>query len=79
MPATAPCTQEQMGGQPSQPPAIGMAQWMRGRALRSGPRPALSFEGLTWSYGQLQSQIERAAAVLAQGGLRPGIARKSVV
>lgn len=73
MPATAPCTQEQMGGQPSQPPAIGMAQWMRGRALRSGPRPALSFEGLTWSYGQLQSQIERAAAVLAQGGLRPGM------
>ena len=49
-----------------------LAEWFRRRATRAPDRPALSFEGRTWTYGQLQDEIERLSAVLAAGGLRTG-------
>jgi fatty-acyl-CoA synthase len=50
----------------------GLAEWMRRRALRAPEKPALSFQGSTWSYGELQARIERMAAMLAGGGVGPG-------
>ena len=50
----------------------GLAEWFRRRASRAPERPALTFEGETWSYGQMQARIETMAAVLAQGGLARG-------
>ncbi len=64
---------DRFGGQPSPLPAIGMAHWFTGRACRSPERPALSFEGETWSYGRLLAEIERLASVLDAGGVRPGM------
>ena len=50
----------------------GMAEWLRRRAARAPEKPALSFQGTTWSYGEFQARIERMAAVLAAGGIGRG-------
>jgi fatty-acyl-CoA synthase len=61
------------GGVASPPPGIGMAQWFGARAERAGQRPALSFEGHTRSYAELAAEVDRLAAVLAEGGIKPGM------
>ena len=50
----------------------GLAEWLRRRALRAPEKPALSFQGETWSYGEFQARIERMAAMLAAGGIGRG-------
>ena len=50
----------------------GLAESFRRRASRGPERPALSFEGRTWTYAELQQRIERLAAVLAAGGVQRG-------
>jgi fatty-acyl-CoA synthase len=61
------------GGVTSPPPAIGLAQWFTERARRSGQRLALSYEGRSWTYGDLLADVERLASVLHAGGVRPGM------
>ncbi|MGQ0620660.1 MAG: AMP-binding protein, partial [Panacagrimonas sp.] len=50
----------------------GLAEWMRRRAMRAPEKPALSFQAVTWSYGDVQARIERMAAMLAAGGIGRG-------
>ena len=50
----------------------GMAEWFRRRAARAPERPAVSFQGHTSRYGEMQQRIERMAAAFAAGGLRAG-------
>jgi fatty-acyl-CoA synthase len=53
-------------------PDIGLANWFRQRALRSPERRALHFEGLTWTYAQMQRSIEDCAARLSALGVGKG-------
>lgn len=50
----------------------GLGAWFMRRALLAAERPALSFEGTTWHYGELAERIARLAAVLRARGIRPG-------
>lgn len=50
----------------------GMAEWFRRRAMRAPEKPALSFQGETLTYGEFQTRIERAAALLTAGGVQRG-------
>lgn len=50
----------------------GAAEWFRRRAARAPERPALSFQGTTWTYGQMQQRIEQLSAVFASGGIQRG-------
>jgi fatty-acyl-CoA synthase len=50
----------------------GLAEWLRRRAMRAPEKPALSFQGTTWSYGEFQARIERMAAMFAAGGIGRG-------
>ena len=43
-------------------PNIGLANWFLQRSLRTPERPALVFDGQTWSYPQMQQHIEQLAA-----------------
>ncbi len=54
------------------PCSTNLAEWFRRRARRAPARPALSFEGGTRGYGELQDEIEALAVRLACGGLGPG-------
>ncbi len=51
---------------------IGLAEWFRRRAERIPGKPVLTFEGTTWTWGEMQERIERLATVLANGGVQPG-------
>ena len=51
---------------------VTVAGWFADRAARDGHRDALTFEGSTWSYAQVQEQVEHLAAGLAAGGLQKG-------
>ncbi len=53
-------------------PDIGLANWLRERALRTPERRALRFEGRDWTYGQLQREIEDCAGRLAAIGIVKG-------
>jgi fatty-acyl-CoA synthase len=53
-------------------PELDLAGWFARRADRTPHRTALSFGDLAWTYGELQSRIERLAVHLSDGGLRPG-------
>jgi fatty-acyl-CoA synthase len=53
-------------------PDISLGNWMRQRAIRSPRRRAVTFEGATLTYVELQDRIDRAAAVLRDGGIRAG-------
>jgi fatty-acyl-CoA synthase len=53
-------------------PEIGLAHWFARRALRTPERKALHFEGETWTYAQMQSEIEACAARLAALGAGKG-------
>ena len=53
-------------------PDVSLGNWLRQRAIRSPKRRALTFEGATLSYGDLQDRIDRTATVLRDGGVRAG-------
>jgi fatty-acyl-CoA synthase len=53
-------------------PELSLSGWFARRAARTPKRIALSFGNLAWTYGELQARIERLAAHLSAGGLRPG-------
>ena len=53
-------------------PDIGLGNWLYQRALRTPLRSALTFEGTTWTYAQLQDHVDRLAAVLRALGVCQG-------
>src|SRR5690242_14451115 len=53
-------------------PDVSLGTWFARRAFRTPDRVALSFEDRGWTYGKLQHRIDRLAADLAAGGVRPG-------
>ncbi|MDR1968168.1 MAG: long-chain fatty acid--CoA ligase [Burkholderiaceae bacterium] len=52
--------------------AVGLAEWLLRRAARAPHRTALTCNGVSWNYGELQQRIERLSAVFAAGGVRAG-------
>lgn len=52
--------------------AMGMAEWLRRRALRDPRHPALTFDGVTLTYAQLQGRVEACADILAAQGASSG-------
>jgi fatty-acyl-CoA synthase len=53
-------------------PDIGLGNWLHQRALRTPHRKALTFEGTTWTYAQLQDRIDRLANGLGAKGVCQG-------
>ncbi|MDE2398943.1 MAG: long-chain fatty acid--CoA ligase [Burkholderiales bacterium] len=53
-------------------PDIGLGNWMAQRALRTPERKALTFEGVSWTYAELQQRIDRLAALLRSRGVKRG-------
>lgn len=53
-------------------PGITVGDWFAERAARDGGRPALTFEGETWSYAEVQQRVEGLASGLAAGGVARG-------
>src|ERR1700722_18068268 len=53
-------------------PDIGLGNWLYQRALRTPKRPALTFEGTTWTYAELQQRIDRLASALRANGVCQG-------
>jgi fatty-acyl-CoA synthase len=51
---------------------IGLGNWLYRRALRTPQRKALSFEGTTSTYGELQDRVDRLAATLRAQGVCQG-------
>jgi len=51
---------------------VSLGHWFAERAARSPNRRALTFEGTTWSYGEMQDRIDRLAAHLRDGGVCHG-------
>jgi fatty-acyl-CoA synthase len=50
-------------------PDIGLGNWLYQRALRTPHRKALTFEGTTWTYAQIQDRIDRLASALRANGI----------
>lgn len=53
-------------------PDVSLGNWMLQRAKRSPKRRAITFEGSTITYAELQNRIDRTASVLRDGGIRAG-------
>jgi fatty-acyl-CoA synthase len=53
-------------------PDIGLGNWLYQRTLRTPHRKALTFEGVTWTYGELQDRIDRLASALRANGVCHG-------
>lgn len=53
-------------------PDIGLGNWLYQRALRTPRRAALTFEGTTWTYAELQERIDRLASALRASGVCHG-------
>jgi fatty-acyl-CoA synthase len=51
---------------------VGLGHWLYLRALRTPHRKALTFEGVSWTYGELQERIDRLAAGLRARGVCHG-------
>ncbi|MEB2317650.1 MAG: long-chain fatty acid--CoA ligase [Pseudomonadota bacterium] len=51
---------------------LDLAEWFARRATRDPRKSALTCDGVTWTYAELQDRIERMSAVLAAGGIRAG-------
>ena len=51
---------------------LGLAEWLRRRAQRAPQRPALTYDDVTWRYGEFQDRVERLSGVLAAHGVRRG-------
>ncbi|WP_245551412.1 acyl-CoA synthetase [Gordonia rhizosphera] len=49
-----------------------MATWLHRRATRDPQRPAITFDGTTWTYADLQSRVERLATFLRSRGVGVG-------
>lgn len=56
---------------PVQPP-MDLGSWIARRAAATPRLPAITFDGQTTTYGELAERIDRLAAELAAGGVRPG-------
>jgi len=53
--------------------AVGLAEWLTRRAGRVPRQPALTCDGVTWTYAELIERIERFSKVLAAHGVQPGM------
>ncbi|MGU3586412.1 acyl-CoA synthetase [Rhodococcus sp. C26F] len=53
-------------------PDISLGSWFAARANRSAANRALTFEGTTYTFGELLDRIDRLATGLKEGGLRLG-------
>jgi len=53
-------------------PDVSLGNWLAQRARRSGHRRALTFEGTTWTYAELQDRIDRLAGGLRAHGVNHG-------
>lgn len=53
-------------------PDVSVHAWFAARAQRSPQRRAISFEGSSTSYNELQERVERLAGGLAAAGIGPG-------
>jgi fatty-acyl-CoA synthase len=53
-------------------PDVSLGNWLAQRARRSGHRRALTFEGTTWTYAELQERIDRLAGGLRAHGVGHG-------
>src|SRR5207248_6060684 len=51
---------------------ISLGRWFFERARRSPKRRALTFEGATWTYAEMQDRIARLAAAFRDGGVCHG-------
>ena len=54
------------------PNATSLTEWFQRRAARGPGRLVVTYDGTTWSYGELQNKMERLSAVLPAGGVRAG-------
>ena len=53
-------------------PVLGLAVWLHRVAQRYPLRAALTCDGVTWTYAELQCRIETMASVLAERGVQVG-------
>ncbi len=53
-------------------PDVSLGHWFAQRARRSPHRRALTFEGTTWTYGEMQERIDRLAGGLRAHGVNHG-------
>jgi fatty-acyl-CoA synthase len=53
-------------------PDISLGNWFFQRSRQTPNRSALTFEGTTWTYAQMQDSIDRLAAALKAGGVCKG-------
>ena len=53
-------------------PDVSLGNWLLQRSVRTPNRRALTFEGATWTYGQMQERIDRLAAALKASGVCRG-------
>ncbi len=53
-------------------PDISLGNWFAARSQRSPHRRALSFEGTTWTFAQMQDRIDRLAVAFRTGGVCRG-------
>src|SRR4249919_3320159 len=53
-------------------PDISLAHWFAKRADRTPHRRALTFEGETWTYREMQQRIDALAGALGDGGVTRG-------
>jgi fatty-acyl-CoA synthase len=51
---------------------VNLAAWFVARARTIPERPAVTFEGTTQTFGELEDRIRRLASALAAGGVGPG-------
>src|SRR5204863_365126 len=51
---------------------VSLGRWFCERAKRSPKRRALTFEGTTWTYAEMQDRIDRLAAAFRAGGVCHG-------
>jgi fatty-acyl-CoA synthase len=54
------------------PPHVSLSRWFAARADRSPHRRALTFEGTTWTYAEMQDRIDRLAGALRGHGVCQG-------
>jgi len=53
-------------------PDLSLGRWFASRAEITPDRRALTFEGTTWTYGEMQERIDRLAGNLQEGGVCHG-------
>ena len=53
-------------------PDVSLGNWLAQRARRSPHRRALTFEGTTWTYAEMQDRIDRLAGGLRAHGVNHG-------